>query len=73
MYLLSSVSEGVVLINSSPQPHPLQPELSTAAPVRVGRVGHKVRPTRPGRQLFSVLKQMFEPESLPVCVVCAGR
>jgi len=42
MYILSSISEGVALINSSLHPHPLKSELGTAAPIRMGYMGHKV-------------------------------
>lgn len=42
MYILSNISEGVALINSSLHPRPLKSELSTAVPIRVGYMGHEV-------------------------------
>lgn len=39
--MLSSLSEGVELLNSAP--HPLWSEPCTAAPIRMGHVGHQVR------------------------------
>lgn len=46
MYIVSSISEGVALINSSLHPQPLKSKLSTAAPIRMGYMGHKVLSTQ---------------------------
>lgn len=58
-----------MLINPSLQPHPLKPELSTAAPLRMGCVGHKVLSS----QARQPAVQMFEAESSSVCVLCVGH
>lgn len=45
--MLSSLSEGVELLNSAP--HPLWSEPCTAAPIRMGHMGHQVRSTQAGQ------------------------
>lgn len=62
MYILSNISEGVALINSSLHLHTLKSVLSTAASIRGGCMGHKVLSSQ-ARQLFWAVKHMFEPES----------
>lgn len=72
MYILSSISEGVALINSSLHPHLLKSQLSTAAPIRRDIWDTRSFVPRLGSQLVRVLKQMFEPESQSFCVMCLG-